>query len=121
MNRREMRQRRARRGRLRIKARSNVNRLTVHRTPGHVYAQIIQEEAGQSRVVVCASTLDKEVKSLKAEGMDKKKLAGLVGKVIAQRALGKDIKKVSFDRSGFRYHGRVRSLADAAREGGLEF
>jgi len=85
MNRREARQRRAKRGRLRIKSQSDVSRLTVHRTPGHVYAQIVLEESGQSRVLVCASTLDKEVRSLKTEGMNKKKLAGLVGKVIAQQ------------------------------------
>lgn len=118
---RDMRIRRSRRGRLRIKSQSDLKRLTVHRTLRHIYAQITFNESNQSTTLVCASTLDKEVKSLLKDTMHKVEQATLVGKVIAERALQKGIKQVTFDRSGFRYHGRVKSLAEAAREAGLEF
>ena len=93
-------------------------RLCVHRTPKHIYAQIITPNG--ANVIACASTLDKQIKGkLKATGNIE--AATLVGKLVAKRALDAGIKKVAFDRSGFSYHGRIKALADAARETGLEF
>lgn len=93
-------------------------RLSVHRTPRHIYAQIIDPNGG--RVLASASTLEPEVrKGLKTGG--NVAAAVLIGKLIAEKAKGKGITRVSFDRSGFRYHGRIKALADAARENGLEF
>ena len=108
--------RRAKRGRAKIRE-LRVMRLCVHRTPRHIYAQVFDP---QSRVVVTASTLQKDVAGeLKATGnVD---AAKAVGKAIAERAKAKGITQVAFDRSGFKYHGRVKALADAAREHGLEF
>ena len=110
------RQRRARRGRAKIRE-LKVMRLCVHRTPRHIYAQVFDP---QSRVVVTASTVQKDVAGdLKQTGnVD---AAKAVGKAIAERAKAKGITQVAFDRSGFRFHGRVKALADAAREHGLEF
>ena len=94
------------------------HRLTVHRTPQHIYAQIIAPDA--SSTLVAASTLEKDVaKGLKSTG--NVEAARKIGQTIAARAKEKGITKVAFDRSGFRFHGRVKALADAAREGGLEF
>ncbi len=108
--------RRAKRSRAKIRE-LRVMRLCVHRTPQHIYAQVFDP---QSRVVVTASTLQKDVAGeLKATGnVD---AAKAVGKAIAERAKAKGITQVAFDRSGFKYHGRVKALADAAREHGLEF
>ncbi len=93
-------------------------RLCVHKTPRHVYAQVTTPD-GQ-KTLICASTLDKELrKTLKNTG--NADAAKEVGKLIAKRALEAGIKTVAFDRSGFRYHGRIKALADAARESGLEF
>jgi len=93
-----------------------VTRLCIHRTPNHIYAQIIQGD----RVLAAASTLEKEVRGeLKHAG--NKEAAARIGKVIAERALKLGVKAVAFDRSGFRYHGRVAALANAAREAGMEF
>ncbi len=93
-----------------------VHRLCVHRTPQHIYAQIIAPEG--NRVVVSASTLLKELRgSLKGTGNIA--AAAAVGKEIAVRAKQAGIEKVAFDRSGFKYHGRIKALADAAREAGL--
>ncbi len=94
------------------------HRLCVHRTPRHIYAQVIAPNG--SEVLASASTVESDVKKdLKYTGnVD---AAGAVGKLIAERAKGKGIDKVAFDRSGFKYHGRVKALADAAREAGLEF
>ena len=92
-------------------------RLSVHRTPRHIYAQIIMDDGS---VKTAASTLDAEVKKECAYGGNKS-AAAVVGKTIAERLKKFGITKVAFDRSGFRYHGRVKSLADAARENGLEF
>ncbi|WP_392561373.1 50S ribosomal protein L18 [Orbus sturtevantii] len=93
-------------------------RLVVHRTPRHIYAQIIAPNG--SEVLAAASTLEKAIsENLKYTG--NKDAAAAVGKAIAERALAKDIKEISFDRSGFQYHGRVQALADAAREAGLQF
>ena len=116
MDKKVSRLKRARRGRAKIRE-LRVMRLCVHRTPQHIYAQVFDP---QSRVVVAASTVQKDVAGdLKATGnVD---AAKAVGKAIAERARAKGITQVAFDRSGFRYHGRVKALADAARENGLEF
>ena len=109
--------RRARRARAHI-LELRAYRLTVHRTPSHIYAQIIAPEGG--KVVVAASTLEAEVKKgLKHCG--NVVAAQAVGKAIADKAKKAGITAVAFDRSGFRYHGRVKALADAARENGLQF
>jgi large subunit ribosomal protein L18 len=111
----EKRQRRARRTRVRISL-LGVHRLVVHRTPQHIYAQIIAPEG--NRVVASASTLNKELRGA-LKGTGNIAAAAAVGKEIAVRAKQAGIEKVAFDRSGFRYHGRVKALADAAREAGL--
>jgi large subunit ribosomal protein L18 len=94
------------------------NRLSVHRTPQHIYAQIISPDGGT--VLAVASTLQSAVK----EGLEKTgniAAAQAVGRAIAEAGKAAGVSKVAFDRSGFRYHGRVKALADAAREHGLEF
>ena len=107
---------RALRGRAKLRE-LRVMRLSVHRTPRHIYAQVLDAE---SRVVAVASTLQKDVaEGLKATG--NVEAAKAVGKAIAERASAKGVKQVAFDRSGFKFHGRVKALADAAREHGLEF
>ncbi|ANB91985.1 50S ribosomal protein L18 [Moraxella ovis] len=93
-----------------------VNRLTVNRTPRHIYAQVISPTGGV--VVAQASTLDA---SLRSSATGNVEAAKAVGALIAERAKAAGITKVAFDRSGFKYHGRVKALADAARENGLEF
>ena len=117
MNKRSTRLRRAKRTRMKIRELEAI-RLSVHKTPRHVYAQIITSDG--SKTLVCASTLDKELREkLKITGnVD---AAKEVGKLIAKRALEAGIQAVAFDRSGFPFHGRVKALADAAREIGLEF
>ncbi|MGH8186429.1 MAG: 50S ribosomal protein L18, partial [Steroidobacteraceae bacterium] len=91
--------------------------LSVHRTPQHIYAQIFDVD---SKVLASASTLQKEVREgLKATG--NAAAAAAVGKAIAEKAQAAGIKQVAFDRSGFKYHGRIKALADAARANGLEF
>ena len=95
-----------------------VARLSVHRTPQHIYAQIIAADGGH--VLVAASTVQEDVRTgLKSTG--NVTAAKAVGKAIAERAKAAGIAEVAFDRSGFRYHGRVKALADAAREAGLKF
>ena len=93
-------------------------RLSVHRSSKHIYAQVIDDAVGKT--VVAASTLDKDVKGTLKTGADKA-AAAAVGKVVAERALKAGIKDVVFDRGGYLFHGRVKALADAAREGGLSF
>ncbi|MFC2038131.1 50S ribosomal protein L18 [Chloroflexota bacterium] len=93
-------------------------RLAVFRSSRHIHAQVIDDT--QSHTLVAASTLDVEV-GPDLDGKDKTGQAEVVGEVLAKRALAAGIKKVVFDRGGFLYHGRVKALADAAREGGLEF
>lgn len=93
-----------------------VNRLTINRTPKHIYAQIISPTGGQ--VLAQASTLDATLRSGSTGNIA---AASAVGALIAERAKAAGITKVAFDRSGFKYHGRVKALADAARENGLEF
>ena len=109
--------RRAVRSRAKIKE-LEAYRLTVHRTPRHIYAQVIAHDS--SMVIATASTLDADVKKeLKATG--NVSAAAAVGKAIALRASSEGITTVAFDRSGFKYHGRVQALAEAARENGLQF
>lgn len=93
-------------------------RLSIHRTPRHIYAQVMDGDAGQT--VVSASTLDKAIAGDVGYGGNVT-AAQAVGKALAERAKEKGITRVAFDRSGFKYHGRVKALADAARENGLEF
>lgn len=116
MEKRESRLKRARRGRSKIRE-LKVMRLSVHRTPRHIYAQVFDPE---SRVVAVASTLQDDVVA-GIEGTGNVEAAKAVGRAIAERAKAKGVTQVAFDRSGFRYHGRVKALADAAREHGLEF
>lgn len=117
MNKNESRLRRAKSTRSHIRKLA-VPRLSVHRTGQHLYAQVF--DASGTKVVAAASTVQKAV----AEGLKGTKnrtAAAAVGKVIAERALAAGIDAVAFDRSGFRYHGRIKALADAAREAGLKF
>ncbi len=109
--------RRAKRSRIKIRE-LGAHRLCVHRTPRHIYAQVISPDGG--KVLASASTLDADVKSaVKSTGnID---AASTVGKLIAQKSKAAGVNAVAFDRSGFKYHGRIKALADAAREGGLEF
>ncbi len=94
------------------------HRLVVNRTPRHIYAQLIAPTG--SEVVAAASTVEKELAAgVKYTG--NVEAAAVVGKLIAERAIEKGVTKVAFDRSGFKYHGRVKALADAAREAGLQF
>ena len=111
---------RMRRGRrFRAKARElGAHRLCVNRTPRHIYAQVIAPQGGQT--LASASTLDKDVRAEVSYGGNVS-AAAVVGKFIAERAKAKGVTTVAFDRSGFKYHGRVKALADAAREHGLEF
>ena len=117
MDKKASRTRRSRRARAKI-ASLGVNRLCVHRTPRHTYAQVFSGETG--KVVAAASTLSADVKKVvKYSGnID---AATAVGKVIAEKAKAVGIESVAFDRSGFKYHGRVKALADSARENGLKF
>lgn len=110
----DARLRRARRARIRVRE-MGADRLSVHRTGQHMYAQIIAGDG--SKVLASASTLDKE---LKLEQTSNIAAAAEVGKLIAERGKAAGVTKVAFDRSGFKYHGRVKALAEAAREGGLE-
>lgn len=114
-NKKQSRIRRARRTRAKIRE-LGVNRLCVNRTPRHIYAQVTT--AGGEQVLASASTLDK---TLRAGATGNLAAAKAVGKLIAERARAAGITQVAFDRSGFKYHGRIKALADTAREGGLEF
>lgn len=111
----DSRLRRARRGRAHISV-LGVNRLSVHRTPRHIYAQIIAPTG--DTVLASASTLDS---SLRGGNTSNIEAAAAVGKLVAERAKAAGVEQVAFDRGGFKYHGRVKALADAARETGLEF
>jgi large subunit ribosomal protein L18 len=117
MNKKIARLRRAKRTRMRIRS-LNIPRLCVRRSLKNIYVQLTT--ANGAEVLACASTLDKEVKGSGAKGCNVNS-AVIVGKFIAQRSLAVGIKKIAFDRSGYKYHGRVKALAEAAREGGLEF
>ncbi|MBK6758268.1 MAG: 50S ribosomal protein L18 [Moraxellaceae bacterium] len=111
----EARQRRAKSTRLKIRELGAV-RLCVNRTPRHIYAQVISACGGN--VLAQASTLDA---GLRDDATGNIEAAKKVGLLVAERAKAAGITKVAFDRSGFQYHGRIQALADAAREGGLEF
>jgi len=117
MNKKETRIRRARKTRLKI-AELNVKRLVVYKSNCNIYAQIVDETS--SNVLVSASTLSKDVASAVKNGGNIE-AAKVIGKIIAEKATQSGIKEVAFDRSGFKYHGRVKALADSARENGLEF
>ncbi len=118
MDKKASRLRRAKRARAKIRE-LGVHRLTVHRTPRHIYAQVIAPNGAE--VIAAASTVDKEIKGDIEGSTGNVDAAAVVGRAIAERAKAKGIERVAFDRSGFRYHGRVKALADAAREAGLEF
>jgi large subunit ribosomal protein L18 len=107
--------RRAKRTRAKI-SELRVNRLCVYRSPRHIYAQIISPNGNE--VLASASTVDKSVKADKTGNIE---AATKIGTIIAERAKAAGVSKVAFDRSGYAYHGRVKALAEAAREGGLEF
>lgn len=117
MNKRQKQLRRARRTRAKIKELGMV-RLCVHRSLNHIYTQLISTR--DAKVLAAASTVEKEVKNQLKYGGNIW-AATVVGKLIAERAKKAGITVVAFDRSGYKYHGRVRALAEAAREGGLEF
>lgn len=117
MNKKEARLRRARKTRARI-AELKVARLTVYRSNLHIYAQVISECG--SKVLASASTVEPAVRGQVANGGNVA-AATVVGKLIAERAVAAGVQSVAFDRAGFQYHGRVKALAEAAREGGLQF
>jgi large subunit ribosomal protein L18 len=110
------RQKRHDRIRLRLEGTESRPRLAVFRSNIHIYAQIIDDSSG--RTLATASTLEKELRS---SGSTKTEEAAVVGRLVAERAKSAGVERVVFDRAGFRYHGRIKSLADAAREAGLEF
>ncbi len=109
--------RRSKKARARI-SELRVPRLSIFRTPRHIYAQLISAEG--DKVLASASTVEKDIKAaVKYSG--NAEAAAVVGKAIAERAKGAGLESVAFDRSGFRFHGRVKALAEAARENGLKF
>ncbi len=117
MDKKTSRQRRARKTRAKIRELGRA-RLCIHRTPRHIYAQVI--DVSGDKVLVSASTLDSDLrKDVKSTG--NVAAAAVIGKAVAERAKAAGVSAVAFDRSGFKYHGRVKALADAARENGLEF
>jgi large subunit ribosomal protein L18 len=115
MDKKTSRLKRALRQRSKIKQ-LGVNRLTVHRTSQHIYAQVLAQDGATT--VVSASTLEGVIKSKNTGNIN---AASQVGQLIAEKALKAGVNEVAFDRSGFKYHGRVKALADAAREAGLKF
>jgi len=118
MDKKQARIRRAARSRAKIRE-LGIHRLCVFRTPRHIYAQVL--EPGGGRVVASASTIEKQYRQTSEGHSGNASAAAAIGKIIAERAKSAGIDSVAFDRSGFRYHGRVKALADAAREGGLKF
>ncbi len=112
----ESRERRRRRVRGKINGTAERPRLNVFRSLDHIYAQIIDDEAGHT--LAAASSTEKAVRAGKHKKTEE---AAAIGRLIAERAAAKQIKKVVFDRAGYRYHGRVKAVADGARAGGLEF
>lgn len=120
MDKKESRLRRGRQTRAKI-AELKINRLSVHRTNLHIYANIIGPDA---RILASASTTEAEIRLILADKSGKGGntfAATMVGKLVAEKALKAGVTEVAFDRSGFRYHGRVKALAEAAREAGLKF
>lgn len=117
MDKKTTRLRRSRRARAKIRE-LGAHRLSIHRTPRHIYAQVIAPEG--DKVIASASTVQASVKGeIKYSGNSD--AAAAVGKAVAEAAKAAGVTQVAFDRSGFKYHGRVKALADAARENGLEF
>lgn len=117
MDKKQSRIRRSRRTRAKVRELEAV-RLSVHRTPRHMYAQVISADGGE--VIASASTLQSDVRK-EVKGTGNVSAATAVGKAIAEKAKAAGVSRVAFDRSGFKYHGRVKALAEAAREHGLEF
>lgn len=117
MDKNTVRLRRAKKTRAKIKELGEY-RLSIHKTPRHIYAQVISPEG--DKVLACASSLDKDIRTELKNGGNID-AASTIGKAIAERSKNAGITRVAFDRSGFKYHGRVKALADAARENGLEF
>ena len=118
-----VRQRRHARVRKTVAGPAAAPRLNVYRSLNHIYAQIIDDRAGNEKggvTLAAASTMDKDVKA-QLEGLTKTDAAKVVGKVLAERALKKGVETVVFDRGGYLYTGRVKALADGAREAGLKF
>ena len=110
------RQKRHDRIRLHVEGSASRPRLAVFRSNTHIYAQVIDDASGQT--LAAASTVEKELRS---SGQSKTEEAAVVGRLVAERAKTAGVEHVVFDRAGFRYHGRIKSLADAAREAGLDF
>ena len=117
MDKKTSRQRRARKARAGMRE-QRATRLCVHRTPRHTYAQVISADG--DNILASASTVEKDFRGSGAHGGNVS-AAAEVGRLVAERAIAAGINEVAFDRSGFKYHGRVKALADAAREGGLKF
>jgi large subunit ribosomal protein L18 len=118
VNRNKTRQRRHAHIRRRVNGTPERPRLSVYRSLNHIYAQIIDDEAGHT--LASASTIDRHICD-QVKGMKSVERARVVGRVLAERAMGKGITKVVFDRGGYKYHGRVKALAEAARKAGLDF
>jgi large subunit ribosomal protein L18 len=118
MDKKQARMRRAARARAKIRE-LGAHRLCIYRTARHIYAQVI--EPGGGRVIASASTLEKQYRQSSEGHSGNASAAAAIGKTIAERAKSAGIEKVAFDRSGFRYHGRVKALAEAARQVGLQF
>jgi large subunit ribosomal protein L18 len=114
----QSRLRRATRARAKMRE-LGAHRLCVFRSPRHIYAQVIAPSG--DRVIASASTLDKEYQQSASGHSGNQAAAAVVGRIVAERARAAGVSEVSFDRSGFKYHGRVKALADAARESGLKF
>ncbi len=123
MNRLELKKIRRRRRKLRVRKKifgtAERPRLSVYRSLKHIYCQIINDEIGHT--LVSCSTLDKDVRSQIKDGMKKIEQAKIVGQVLARKALSQGLVNVAFDRNGYLFHGRVKALAEGAREGGLKF
>jgi large subunit ribosomal protein L18 len=119
MNKKLSRKRRSTAARMKMRS-LNAVRLTVNRTPRHIYAQLVMPHPTGDKIIAAASTLDKELREEKKRGGNIHS-AIMVGKLIATRALTAGITEIAFDRSGFKYHGCIKAIADAAREAGLKF
>jgi len=118
MDKKQARMHRAARARAKIRE-LGAFRLCVFRTPRHMYAQVIAP--GGDKVIACASTVEKQLQESVQGRSGNVSAAAIIGRAIAERAKSAGVEKVAFDRSGFRYHGRVKALAEAARENGLQF
>ncbi len=117
MSKKDARTRRAKGTRMHIRELGAL-RLCVHRTPRHIYAQVLAVDG--SRVLAAASTVEKDLRAELTNGGNTA-AAAAVGKLVAERAVAAGVESVAFDRAGFKYHGRIKALADAAREHGLKF